>query len=111
MRCARSAGALIISTVALTSFHSAFGEEVPAGVGPTAVEEIVVTATKRAVPLQDAALSITALGSDALQFQDMDDLEDMQNSVPGLSVGTILGTPIINIRGVGLNFVTGFGTP
>ena len=97
-----SRAAAIIATLATLAPPSAFTAD---------VEEIVVTATKREASLQDTALSLTALGADTLGFRDMNDLEDMQSSVPGLSVGSVLGTPIINIRGIGLNFVGGFGTP
>lgn len=75
------------------------------------IEEVVVTATKRETGLQDTGIAISVLGKDDMAFKDMSDLQDMQNSVPGLHVGSVLGTPIINIRGIGLNLMTGAGTP
>jgi len=75
------------------------------------VEEIVVTATKRDSSLQDTGIAISVLNSDDMKFRDMNNLEDMQKSVPGLNIGTILGTPLITIRGVGLNTIGGLGNP
>lgn len=71
----------------------------------------MVTATKRESSLQDTGIAISVLAADQLDFRDMKNLEDIENAVPGLKIGSILGTPLINIRGVGLNFISGLGNP
>jgi iron complex outermembrane recepter protein len=75
------------------------------------IEEVIVSATKRDTGLQDTGIAISVLGKEDMAFRDMSNLEEMQNAVPGLHVGAIMGTPIINIRGIGLNLMTGSGTP
>jgi len=75
------------------------------------IEEIVVTATKRDTSLMETGIAISVLDSEQMKFQDMSSLEDMQKAVPGLTVGTVMGTPLITIRGVGLNLISGLGNP
>ncbi|MFA5941595.1 MAG: TonB-dependent receptor [Sinimarinibacterium sp.] len=75
------------------------------------IEEIVVSATKRDTSLMETGIAISVLDSDQMKFQDINTLEDMQNSVPGLNVGAVMGTPLITIRGVGLNLLSGLGNP
>lgn len=75
------------------------------------MEEVMVTATKRTSSLQDTGIAISVLDSDDLTFRDINSVEEMENSVPGMKVGTVLGTPLINIRGIGLNFLSGLGNP
>ncbi|MBW2690769.1 MAG: TonB-dependent receptor, partial [Deltaproteobacteria bacterium] len=48
------------------------------------LEEVIVTATRRAVALQDVPQSITALTSQALDNMGAVNLEDYALSVPGL---------------------------
>lgn len=49
------------------------------------IEEIVVTATKRAVSARDIPYNISALSGDALQDQGVSDLSKLTRSIPGLS--------------------------
>jgi outer membrane receptor protein involved in Fe transport len=48
--------------------------------------EIVVTATRRAVSLQDVPINISAMGEDALQDNRIDDIGDIGLRTPGLTV-------------------------
>lgn len=61
------------------------------------VEEITVTARKRAESLQDVPLSITALNDDLLRNGNVFSLEDLAAATPGLAFTNTraLGTPII----------------
>lgn len=105
--------ALICSAVCLP-FNSIRAQESAAKVPDLPskpIEEVVVTATKRESSLQDTGIAISVLAADQMDFRDMKNLEDIENSVPGLKIGSILGTPLINIRGVGLNFISGLGNP
>ncbi len=49
------------------------------------IEEIVVTATKRATSLQDTPMSISALSGETLEKLGVNDFADFVGSVPGLS--------------------------
>lgn len=52
---------------------------------PAALEEVVVTATKRAVSLQDVPISITALGQTALDDLNITDFQDYVYQLPSVS--------------------------
>jgi len=65
------------------------------------LEEVIVTATKRAESAQDIPMSIEALSGDMLVNQGVADMADMAGSVPNLNIGTGLGQTFINVRGMG----------
>ena len=50
------------------------------------VEEIVVTATRRAESIQDIPVNISAVGGDAIEQQGFDDLSELASYVPGLNI-------------------------
>lgn len=65
------------------------------------LQEVIVTAEKRAQPLQDVPMSITAVTNAALQNLGAMTLADVARAVPGLSVFAAgPGQNIINIRGI-----------
>lgn len=66
------------------------------------IEEITVTARKRAESLQDTPVSVTALGTRALSQLQASDVGDIQNSVPGLTlhVGDA-SNAVVYVRGIG----------
>ncbi|MDJ0918469.1 MAG: TonB-dependent receptor [Woeseiaceae bacterium] len=51
-----------------------------------AVEEIVVTATRRAESIQDIPVNISAVGGDAIEQQGFGDLSELASYVPGLNI-------------------------
>jgi iron complex outermembrane receptor protein len=67
------------------------------------LEEIVVTAQKRAQNQQDVPISVTALGAEYLTEHNVASLQDLAGAVPGLVVTNTLnyGTAPISIRGIG----------
>ena len=74
----------------------------------SALNEVIVTATRRAERLQDVPESITALDTNALAARGLQGLDDLARAVPGMSVsgGQPGGTTIV-FRGVvpsGLSF-------
>jgi len=76
------------------------GPEAEAGQG-LVVEEVVVTAQKRAERLQDVPVPVTALSADTLIGQNQLRLRDYYASVPGLSINSNnLGDANLSIRGV-----------
>jgi len=69
-----SIGAALVATGMATQFANA-----------VTIEEVVVTATKRAVSVQDIPYNISALSGDDLQDQGVSDLSKLTRSIPGLS--------------------------
>ena len=76
------------------------------------IEEVVVTARKRDESLMDVPLSVSALSaSDLARFQ-VDDLGDIQNIVPNLSLNMgDAANAVIYIRGVGQRDSLSFADP
>lgn len=72
-----------------------------------AIEEVVVTAQKRAESVNDVGLSISAATSDRLEALGVTDTSELAKVAPGL-VFTVSqnGTPLYTIRGVGFNDYT-----
>jgi outer membrane receptor protein involved in Fe transport len=69
---------------------------------PAALEEVVVTATKREQPLQEVPLAVTALTADEIETRGLSDFADYLTSVPGVQYN-YGGNPLnqsISIRGV-----------
>jgi outer membrane receptor protein involved in Fe transport len=74
---------------------AATGAPAPAG----ALEEIVVTATRREESISKVPISITALTQDALDQKGIRDFSDMVRFTPGVSIDQT-GTNAISIRGI-----------
>lgn len=77
-----------------------------------AVEEIVVTATRRAMTIQDTPYNISAISADALNKAGVADLGDLLRLVPGvayLDQGARVGgnNPNIILRGINANAMIG----
>src|SRR3546814_867422 len=75
----------------------AWGQDGPAaGSG----DEIIVTANKRSQNLQDVGLSVSAISGDALKNQQISNLADVAQIVPGLTFSqTANDTPVYTLRG------------
>ncbi|MDX1740836.1 MAG: TonB-dependent receptor, partial [Rhodothermales bacterium] len=71
---------------------------------PRRIEEMIVTAERRAVNIQDIAISLTAFSGEQMQDLRLDDITTVGKLVPNvLSNATFAGTnPVVAIRGVGL---------
>ncbi|WP_067734844.1 TonB-dependent receptor [Novosphingobium naphthalenivorans] len=68
----------------------------------TGIYDIVVTAERRDVSLQDAPLSVSAVTSEMLKSANINDITGLNGSVPGLVVARSGGGErIITIRGIG----------
>jgi iron complex outermembrane receptor protein len=65
------------------------------------VEEIVVTAERRAVDLMNAPLSASVFSATDLEERQIDDVDALQFHTPSLTVSTYGQGNLINIRGVG----------
>jgi len=67
----------------------------------SALEEIVVTATKRAESPQDIPLSLAVVSGEMMQNMNIDSFTELQSSVPNLNVAYGITTQVIAIRGLG----------
>ncbi|MDH3441569.1 MAG: TonB-dependent receptor plug domain-containing protein, partial [Gammaproteobacteria bacterium] len=87
---------------------------IPAGatlaqdLGEALLEEIIVTATKRAggIEAQSAAVAVTAYGSNQLDAMHIRDLKALGYNAPSVQledIGTTRGTANFSIRGLGVN--------
>ncbi len=65
------------------------------------LEEVVVTAQKRAENNQDVPISVTAFSEDTLDALGITDPQDLQRFTPGLTYNTAVGFSIIYMRGIG----------
>jgi len=74
------------------------------------IDEIMVTATKRSVSLQDVSSSITAFGADDIEHRGFDNFEDFARLVPGLTLNqSVRNRGVFNVRGIATN-VSGANT-
>lgn len=67
------------------------------------LEEVLVTAERREVSLQDTPASATVLTADALAAQGVDNVTEIQQVAPSVSINTYNRSTFINIRGVGIS--------
>ncbi|MEX0976608.1 MAG: TonB-dependent receptor [Woeseia sp.] len=96
------AGAMLVAAPLLSSVAEA------QRAGDVFLEEIIVTATKRAggIDVQDAGLAISAYGEnqlDAMHIRDLSALGFVAPSVQLEDIGTTRGTANFSIRGIGIN--------
>ena len=74
------------------------------------VDEVIVTAEKRAENIQDVSAAVTALGSDAIAAAGIQDITRLENVVPGLRIGSSGGEVRPAMRGARTNEVGVAGT-
>ncbi len=75
------------------------------------LEEVIVTAQKRAVSLQDTALSISAFSGEALDTRGVRDTLGLSGFVPNLTVGAFGDAIVVNVRGIQTNDTSETGDP
>jgi len=75
------------------------------------MEEVVVTATKRAESLQDIPLAVTALSGDMLTELRIVNVLDIEKTVPGMKVRYVGADPTIIVRGAGSAGTTDIAVP
>ena len=105
-----------VSLVALAWVGSASAQDAPPGNPPAAattppddnaprVDDIIVTAQKRAENLQDVPVAVSAVTGKTLENKRILDLVDLSNATPGLQIKSDDNgaNPRIFIRGVGVN--------
>ena len=92
--------ALLLATMSATALVSA--QDAPSQASGLALEEVVVTAQRRAESLQDAAIAIQAFDQNALSQNGVDSAQDLGLLTPSLGISAG-GGPLTSlfIRGVG----------
>ena len=78
-----------------------------------AIDEIVVTATKRETSLMETAVAVSAFGQESLDNQGVKNLLDLDDMVPNLQIGlspTDSGVQVV-VRGLTSNNFTEIGDP
>jgi iron complex outermembrane receptor protein len=90
--------AIAIAVVAALG-HGAHAQEREDGV---VLEEVLVTAERREVNLQNVPISATVLTASALAAQGVDNVVEIQQVAPSVAINTYNRSTFINIRGVGI---------
>jgi len=73
--------------------------------GSSGLQEIIVTAEKRAQSIQKVPAAISALDSGEIWTRGIRDVQDLQFQTPNLQSGNTVGITQIAIRGVGMNLI------
>jgi len=105
VRCAIVATALMpVASLGQDAAPASSPPAPPAQALPT-IEEIVVTAQKRAQSVQDVPISIAAIGGTEIDDLKITDTNDIAGLVPNLQVNQVIGdgAPVFSLRGVTMN--------
>jgi len=77
-----------------------------AGIDELAIEEIIVTATKRAIPLQDVPQSIEVFSGEAIEKMVMRSMEDYTRAIPSATLtASQPGKNVLTMRGISTDAV------
>ena len=76
--------------------------------GRPVIEEVVVTAQKRAENIRDVPISITALGEDALNEAGITDVGELSKAAPNMVINATPYTGFVAMRGLGSGNNKGF---
>ena len=98
MRAYRLTVMAAVSVIALATASSAFAQEA------AELEELVVTAQKRAQNLQEVPIAVSAFSEAALDRVQIEDATDIQLSIPN---AVLTGNDRFTLRGVGNNALAG----
>jgi len=99
IRSHRRLASLLAGASALAA--GAAAAQTSAGQVPAALEEVVVTATRRATNLQTTPVAVSAYDAEALEARNVEDLRDLALSTPGFVVSGSAGFDFpTSIRGV-----------
>jgi iron complex outermembrane receptor protein len=77
------------------------------GVATAQIEEVVVTAQRRAESMQNVPITVSAVTADTLEAMGAVDVLDLGSIAPGLYVGRQLASPLIYLRGIGTTSTQG----
>ncbi len=98
----RFALSAVIAVATLGAGTAQAQQATPAPADADKVQDIVVTAQKRATSLQTTSLAMTALSGDALKDKAVVNLEGLTTASPSFSFASLGPVSAVNIRGIGL---------
>ena len=75
---------------------------IPSGASAAQLEEVIVTAQKRAESLQDVPISMTAISGDKISEANIQTMGDLSSYVPNLGISENAVNSIISMRGIGV---------
>ena len=78
------------------------------GPDPYVLDEIIVTATKRSVALQDVPIALSVVTGDKIEALGLAELEDVALYMPNVHIAEGAITPLLFVRGVGSGMNPGF---
>src|SRR5690348_10608798 len=93
--------ALVATLIAAMPLSVSFAQS-SAPPASTELDEVVVTAERREVNLQDVPASATVLSAEDLAAGGVDNIIDIQTVAPSVAINTYNRSTFINIRGVGI---------
>ena len=92
---------LALSGVLVCDPREARAQSADTAQSTTELAEIVVTAQRRSERLQDVPLSVSAITGEDIAARGVTSLDDLQYSVPGLSIDNLQpGTDYVQVRGI-----------
>lgn len=108
--------AAVSGGLALAPLHSVFAQAAPESSAPntiaTAIEEIIVTASRRAVDVSSIPYNISAVSADQLAQSGVTNVQTLSQQVPNLNVGSngnrFLVAQVPIIRGLNASSTVGF---
>lgn len=104
--CNRYVGSGVSAAMMLaTAAAPALNAQEPPQRADAQLEEIVVTAERRATNIQSTPMSITALTGESLERAGVRDASDLMFHVPNLTMAHDSGVGIVTIRGIGNSFL------
>ena len=89
---------MLVSSLTLAATPDALAQD-----DDNRLQEVVVTAERRAVSVQDVPISAVALSGDVLEARGVRTLADLQFQVPSLTFSDNGNSKYVNIRGVGIS--------
>ena len=105
--------AIFLPLLILGGAGAAVAQQDEGGGNAIAIEEIVVTATKRATDLMATPIAVSALTQEQLTTQGVSDVTDIGDLVPNMQVGTSPSDSgvQVTVRGITSNNFTELGDP
>ncbi len=100
-----AAAPLLVSIAWCLGTQCAWTQNSTTGGSDTTLNEIVITATRRSEALIDTPASVSAVTADALKPGGVQDIADLAEEVPNMSVGNQFGVNRTFIRGIGLTSI------
>ncbi|HMO74617.1 MAG TPA: TonB-dependent receptor [Sphingopyxis sp.] len=97
------AGTALLAGAATVPAHAQQAADAAEEQASGGVQDIIVTATRRAERLQDVPIAVTALSGESLSAQGIDSVQDVQRATPSLNIAPFPGDPgtaSVSLRGL-----------